>query len=87
MFIEAVEQAMTDGWKDLMPLLAREYRNGFECGYCGRYMELKPRMSDAYSQGYAQGYELAQMQDASSVAHQQGYEDVTYEEMAKGDNK
>jgi len=56
------EDAMTEGWKDIMPLLAREYRQGFECGYFGRYMELKPRMSDAYSQGYARGYELAQME-------------------------
>ena len=78
------EQVMTDGWKKLMPMLAREYRQGFECGYYGRYMELEPRMSDAYSQGYARGYELAQVEYAASAAPQQGYEDMTYEEMAKG---
>jgi hypothetical protein len=60
------EDAMTEGWKDIMPLLVREYRQGFECGYFGRYMELKPRMSDAYSQGYARGYELAQMEGANN---------------------
>jgi hypothetical protein len=60
------EDAMTEGWKDIMPLLAREYRQGFECGYFGRYMELEPRMSDAYSQGYARGYELAQMEGANN---------------------
>ena len=60
------EDAMSEGWKDIMPLLAREYRQGFECGYFGRYMELEPRMSDAYSQGYARGYELAQMEGANN---------------------
>jgi hypothetical protein len=60
------EDAMTEGWKEIMPLLAREYRQGFECGYFGRYMELAPRMSDAYSQGYARGYELAQMEGANN---------------------
>jgi hypothetical protein len=60
------EDAMTEGWKDIMPLLAQEYRQGFECGYFGRYMELEPRMSDAYSQGYARGYELAQMEGANN---------------------
>jgi hypothetical protein len=60
------EDAMTEGWKELMPLLAREYRQGFECGYFGRYMELEPRMSDAFSQGYARGYELAQMEGANN---------------------
>ena len=60
------EDAMSEGWKELMPLLAREYRQGFECGYFGRYMELEPRMSDAYSQGYARGYELAQMEGANN---------------------
>ncbi len=42
------EQVMSEGWKHISQLLAREYRHGFEAGYFGRYMELKPRMSDAY---------------------------------------
>ena len=78
------EQVMSEGWKKWSQLLAREYRHGFEAGYFGRYMELKPRMSDAYSQGYAAGEELARQEYALSAAPQQGYEDVTYEEMAKG---
>ena len=78
------EQVMSEGWKHISQLLAREYRHGFEAGYFGRYMELKPRMSDAYSQGYAAGEELARQEYALSAALQQGYEDVTYEEMAKG---
>lgn len=77
------EQVMSEGWKHVSQLLAREYRHGFEAGYFGRYMELKPRMSDAYSQGYAAGEELARQEYALSAAPQQGYEDVTYEEMAK----
>ena len=78
------EQAMSEGWNHISELLAREYRHGFEAGYFGRYMELRPRMSDAYSQGYAAGEELARQEYALSAAPQQGYEDVTYEEMAKG---
>lgn len=78
------EQVMSEGWKHVSQLLAREYRHGFEAGYFGRYMELKPRMSDAYSQGYAAGEELARQEYALSAAPQQGYEDVTYEEMEKG---
>ena len=78
------EQVMSEGWKHVSQLLAREYRHGFEVGYFGRYMELRPRMSDAYSQGYAAGEELARQEYALSAAPQQGYEDVTYEEMAKG---
>jgi len=78
------EEVLTKGWKELMPMLAREYREGFDCGYHGRYLEVEPRMSDAFSQGYAQGYELARQEYALSAAPQQGYEDVTYEEMAKG---
>lgn len=78
------EQVMSEGWKHVSQLLAREYRHGFEAGYFGRYMELKPRMSDAYSQGYAAGEELARQEYALSAAPQQGYEDVAYEEMAKG---
>ena len=78
------EVVMSKGWKEISSILAREYRHGFECGYYGRYMELKPRMSDAYSQGYAAGDELARQEYALSAAPQQGYEDVTYEEMAKG---
>lgn len=78
------EQVMSEGWKHVSQLLAREYRHGFEAGYFGRYMELRPRMSDAYSQGYAAGEELARQEYALSAAPQQGYEDVTYEEMAKG---
>ena len=68
------EDAMSEGWKELMPLLGREYRQGFECGYFGRYMELEPRMSDAFSQGYARGYELAQMEYAASVAGETNYD-------------
>lgn len=75
---------MNEGWDALMPLLARQYRKGFECGYFGRFMELGPRMSDAFSQGYASGEELAAKEYARSAAPLQGYEDVTYEEMAKG---
>ena len=78
------EQVMSEGWKHISQLLAREYRHGFEAGYFGRYMELKPRMSDAYSQGYAAGEELARQEYALSAAPQQGYEDVTYEEIKKG---
>lgn len=78
------EQVMSEGWKHVSQLLAREYRHGFEAGYFGRYMELRPRMSDAYSQGYAAGEELARQEYALSAAPQQGYEDVTYEKMAKG---
>ena len=78
------EQVMSEGWKHVSQLLAREYRHGFEAGYFGRYMELRPRMSDAYAQGYAAGEELARQEYALSAAPQQGYEDVTYEEMAKG---
>lgn len=68
------EEAMVSGWKELEPLLAREYRKGFECGYFGRYMELEPRMSDAFSQGYASGYELAQMENAADVAGEANYD-------------
>ena len=78
------DDVMEEGWKDLVRYLKKEYRRGFECGYHGRYMELEPRTSDAYAQGFARGYELAQMEHAASAAPQQGYEDVTYEEMAKG---
>lgn len=78
------EEALTEGWKHTLRLLEREYRQGFDCGYYGRYMDLRPRMSDAFSQGYAQGYELAAQEYALSAAPEQGYEDVTYEEMAKG---
>lgn len=78
------EEVLTKSWEHAMRLLAREFRHGFETGYHGRYMELKPRMSDAFSQGYAAGEELARVEYAQSVAPQQGYEDVTYEEMAKG---
>jgi len=78
------EQAMSDGWKEVSRVLVREYRHGFEAGYFGRYMEIRPRMSDAFSQGYAAGEELARMEYEMSAAPQQGSEDATYEEMAKG---
>jgi len=82
--MENYEEVLTQNWEKVVRLLAREFRDGFEAGYHGRYMELKPRMSDAYSQGYAAGYDLARVEYAMSAAPQQGYEDVTYEEMAKG---
>lgn len=68
------EEAISEGWKELQYLLAREYRKGFECGYFGRYNELEPRMSDAFSQGYARGYELAQIESAAEVAGEVDYD-------------
>ena len=77
-------EVLEQSWKKTHQLLAREFRHGFEAGYFGRYMDIKPRMSDAYSQGYAHGSDLARQEYAASAAPEQGYEDVTYEEMAKG---
>jgi hypothetical protein len=68
--MESYEEVLTQNWEKVVRLLAREFRDGFEAGYHGHYMELKPRMSDAYSQGYAAGYDLARMERASEVAGQ-----------------
>ena len=42
------EEVLTKSWEHAMRMLAREFRHGFETGYHGRYMELKPRMSDTF---------------------------------------
>ena len=79
------EQVMSEGWKHISQLLAREYRHGFEAGYFGRYMELKPRACLMRThKATRQVKSLHAREYALSAAPQQGYEDVTYEEIKKG---
>ena len=68
------EDVISESWEELLPLLLDEYRRGFECGHEGRFLEFEPRMSDAYSQGYARGYELFQIENAANVAGETNYD-------------
>ena len=84
MFNEQREEVMYAEWEAYKRTAARDFRNGFESGYYGNYVDIYQRMSEAWSHGHACGRELIYKEYALSAAPEQGYEDVTYEEMAKG---
>ena len=66
------DRAVMERWEDYRAQAKRDFLQGFDDGYFGRGPD-KPRMSEPYSQGYSDGYALAQMQDAQS--DEEGYDD------------
>ena len=66
------DRVVMERWEDYRAQAKRDFLQGFDDGYFGRGPE-KPRMSDPYSQGFNDGYALAQMQDAQS--DEEGYDD------------
>jgi hypothetical protein len=60
------EQFLTERYKDFLTVASREFRKGFmdglECN-CQKYPA-----TDMYLSGYADGYALTQMRDASQHA-------------------
>ncbi len=49
-------------WEVYKQSLKMQYFQGFDAGYFANYSP-KPKMSEVYSQGYSDGYALAQCHD------------------------
>ena len=63
------DAVVMERWDSYRHLVKREFLKGFDDGYFGG-LPHSPKMSEAYSQGYSDGYALAQMQDhRSEVQH------------------
>jgi len=60
-------------WEDYRKQAKREFLQGFDDGYFGG-LPTKPKMTEAYSEGYSDGYALAQMHDAHSY-REENYND------------
>lgn len=67
------DRVVMECWEEYRHKAKQEFLQGFDDGYFGRGPD-KPRMSEPYSQGYADGYALAQMHDAQSE-DEEGYDD------------
>lgn len=67
------DRVVMECWEEYRHQAKREFLQGFDDGYFGRGPD-KPKMSEPYSQGYSDGYALAQMQDAQS-GDEEGYDD------------
>lgn len=67
------DRVVMECWEEYRHQAKREFLQGFDDGYFGRGPD-KPKMSEPYSQGYSDGYALAQMQDAQS-GQEEGYDD------------
>lgn len=67
------DRVVMERWEDYRHQAKREFLQGFDDGYYGRSPE-NPRMSEPYSQGYNDGYALAQMHDAQFDG-EEGYDD------------
>lgn len=52
-------------WESYRQFIKNQFFLGFDDGFSNR-LPHKPKMSEAYSQGYSDGYALAQMQDRRS---------------------
>jgi hypothetical protein len=61
------DAVVMERWENYRQLVKREFLQGFDDGYFSG-LPHKPKMSEAYSQGYNDGYALAQMQDHKSEA-------------------
>lgn len=63
------DAVVMERWESYRHLVKREFLKGFDDGYFGG-LPHSPKMSEAYSQGYSDGYALAQMHDyRSEVQH------------------
>ena len=60
-------------WEDYRKQAKSQFLQGFDDGYFGN-LSAEPKMTEAYSQGYNDGYALAQMHDANSDK-EEGYDD------------
>lgn len=67
------DRVVMERWEDYRHQAKRDFLQGFDDGYYGRAPE-SPRMSEPYSQGFNDGYALAQMHDAQS-GDEEGYDD------------
>jgi len=66
------DRVVMERWEEYRHQAKREFLQGFDDGNFGRLPD-KPKMSEAYSQGYNDGYAFSQMQDAQSG--EEGYDD------------
>ena len=63
------DAVVMERWEDYRQQVKRDFLRGFDDGYFGGLPD-KPKMSEAYSQGFGDGYALSQMQDhRSEVQH------------------
>ena len=65
-FTKSDDDFLEERFKDFLKVASRDFRHGFEDGLrcnCQRYPA-----TDMYLSGYADGYALTQMRDASHVA-------------------
>ena len=62
----ADEDFLTERYKDWLTVASREFRKGFMDGMACNFQ--KYPATDMYLSGYADGYALTQMRDASSLA-------------------